>query len=173
MRTTTIHRERTPHALRVLRALSGVLLIGLIPAAAVLLFSADGYRINRLNVQLWYLLSTPEIRAVTSPELYATVWNVLLFAVLFAALALWVPRWWTIAIGAAISTVVELFQWQLGSRQPSLGDVLANTAGTVLGVAVGIGLHRTVSQRGTGADPTQGPSGDGTASERNRAHVAD
>lgn len=147
-----------PRALTTARALSAAALMLLTTGAAVLLLTPNGYGLNRLNVQLWYLLSTPAIRRVTSPELYADMWNVLLFVPIFAAFALWVPRWWIAGLGAALSSAVELYQGQLGSRDSSLTDVLTNTVGALLGTGLGIWVHHRLSARDRAGSVRRGPT---------------
>lgn len=111
--------------------------------AAALLLTRDGWSINRLNVQVWYAVTSPlGLHTVISPELFATIANVVLFVPFFAALALLLPRWWWIAGGVAISGAVELYQLRIGSRDASFEDLAMNTLGTVIGVAAGIWWHR-------------------------------
>lgn len=152
------HPRPHPRALTLARTLSAVTLLLLGAGASALLLTPDGYGLNRLNVRVWYLLSTPGIRRATSPELYATMWNVLLFVPIFAALALWIPRWWITGIGLALSITVELYQGLLGSRDPSPIDVLTNTAGALLGTGLGIWAHRLLSGRGRAGPSPRDPT---------------
>lgn len=153
-------RTRTPRRARpltIIRLLALAVLASYPFALAALLLSPDGYSVNRLNVRVWSVLSTPAIREIASPELYATIWNVLLFIPAFAAMAVWIPRWWLIALGASSSIGVELYQRSLGSRDAALEDVLTNTLGAALGVALGIWIHRRVS-RGPAGSALPAPS---------------
>jgi glycopeptide antibiotics resistance protein len=76
--------------------------------------------------------------------------NVLLFAPLGFLLPLLVPairRWWqTLAVGAGVSLLIELYQlvWP-GVRKASVTDLLMNALGAVLGFAA---LRRTGYRRG-------------------------
>lgn len=76
--------------------------------------------------------------------------NVLLFAPLGFLLPLLVPairRWWqTLAVGAGVSLLIELYQlvWP-GVRKASVTDLLMNALGAVLGFAA---LQRTGYRRG-------------------------
>lgn len=140
--------------LRLARLLALLVILAYPFAAGALLLSSDGWSINRLNVQMWYLFSTPGIRAVTSPELYAAGWNVLLFIPFFAALGLWIPRWWWVPLGIATSAAVEIYQAGLGTRRPEVGDLLTNTTGTIIGVALGIALYHRFRPAPAGRDHT-------------------
>jgi VanZ family protein len=63
--------------------------------------------------------------------------NVLLFTPLGAALFLRTRRvGWSLFLGALLSAAVELTQYHIPGRDPSLGDLLSNTLGTGLGVLV-------------------------------------
>ncbi|HET8654385.1 MAG TPA: VanZ family protein [Longimicrobiaceae bacterium] len=63
--------------------------------------------------------------------------NVLLFTPLGAALFLRTRRvGWSLLFGALLSAGVELTQYHVPGRDPSLGDLLSNTLGTGLGVLV-------------------------------------
>lgn len=51
-------------------------------------------------------------------------------------------RWWWLVLlaGAAVSTAIEAGQWLLlPERTPTPLDVVANTVGTAVGVAIGVG----------------------------------
>lgn len=87
--------------------------------------------VHRLGLPTWLDYSAVEFTA-----------NVLLFAPfgMFAALFLGARRWWIGMLGGfvtscAIETVQALF---LPARTASVDDVIANTAGAVLGVVVGV-----------------------------------
>jgi glycopeptide antibiotics resistance protein len=63
--------------------------------------------------------------------------NAALFLLLGAALSVAGRRAWrTIALGALLSCGVESAQFVIPGRDPSLSDVLFNSLGTALGVAV-------------------------------------
>ncbi|WP_114853274.1 VanZ family protein [Brachybacterium sp. YJGR34] len=157
--------ERLPWPLTVLAA---VVLVGMPIAAGALLLTADGWSVNRANVLVWNAVAgTLGLRGAITPEQFAVVANVLLFVPFFAALALLVPRWWWVVLGAALSAAVELHQGTLGSREASLGDVAANTAGAAIGVALGLGVRRRAlraAAAGPSARTTPGGALDGSAS---------
>ncbi|MEH0110262.1 VanZ family protein [Tersicoccus sp. MR15.9] len=101
---------------------------------------------------------------------YGTVeWlaNVALFVPAGLFLALVLPpraRWWGVAVGAVVSGAIETAQALfLPTRVASLGDVAANTVGTVIGVAVVVLVARvwsaTVSRRHA-STPASRPAGD-------------
>ncbi len=67
--------------------------------------------------------------------------NVVMFVPLgaFAAVALGPHRWWIALIGGpALSIGIETIQaWALPARFATLDDVVANTTGSIIGVALG------------------------------------
>ena len=129
----------TGPATRRLKALAVGVLAPAVPAGAVLLLAPDGWAINRLNVAVWIAVTKPlGLMGTTTPEQFAAVMNVLVFVPVLAALAVLRPTWWWAALAAAGSVLVELYQRGLGTREPDLGDVLANTLGAVLGVGLGL-----------------------------------
>ncbi|WP_347042350.1 VanZ family protein [Brachybacterium nesterenkovii] len=129
----------TGPATRRLKALAVGVLAPAVPAGAALLLAPDGWAINRLNVAVWIAVTKPlGLMGTTTPEQFAAVMNVLVFVPVLAALAVLRPTWWWAALAAAGSVGVELYQMSLGTREPDLGDVLANTLGAVLGVGLGL-----------------------------------
>ena len=96
------------------------------------------YRINLIPFrdQLWALEGRVE-PAVAVTELVA---NVVLFVPLGSALAVRHPsasRWWIAGAAAAISVAVEVAQGIMNTgRLADVTDVLANTAGAVLGASL-------------------------------------
>lgn len=120
------------------RILALILLVLYGSAAAVLLLTPDGWAVNRANVEVWYALTSPfGLQNVITPDMFQAVANIVLFVPAFAALAVLVPTWWWVAVGAVISAGVETYQLVIGSRQASVPDVLMNTLGALIGVAVG------------------------------------
>ena len=88
----------------------------------------------------------PREPAAVALELLA---NVALFTPLGLLVALAVPgaRWWVvIATGLLLSTGIELVQLALPSRVSTVSDVIANTAGTALGLV----LARSTTRAGGG-----------------------
>lgn len=126
-----------------------VLIILLYPlAAGAILLTSDGWAINRLNVRIWITVTKPlGLTGVITPEMFADAMNVLLFIPFFAALAVLVPTWWWILLGAAMSSAVETYQAVIGTRDATVVDVLTNTLGTAVGVAIGRLLARGAAGR--------------------------
>lgn len=171
MRAAAPERRGTARPLPLPARLAAIaVLVAGLAATLGLLLDVDGWSINRANVHAWTLVTgTLGLQRVISPEQFAVVANVVLFVPLFAALALLVPRWWWVLLAAAGSSAVELYQLSLDTRLAQLSDVLANTAGAALGVALGIWLHHRLTRPdaiesavGSGAALSRGP--DGTAS---------
>ena len=94
--------------------------------------------------------------------------NVALYVPLGVLGTLILRRWWLVAmIGVAVSAVVELSQGNfLPERYATAADVVANTAGTLIG-ALGVVAIRGLSGRGTSGD--RAGSG-GRRSRRRRLH---
>lgn len=128
--------------------------------ASVVLLSEDGWGINRANVWVWVRVTGPlRLERVITPEVFSVLANVALFVPYFAALAVLVPRRWWILVGALASVAVELHQSTLPGREASVSDVLANSAGALFGVALGIGVHhRLRSDAGFSPPATSEPT---------------
>lgn len=155
--------EEKPERQRVVRFPSGIrwaalILLMLYPlCAGVLLLTADGWAVNRANVQVWYhVTGFFGVRGQVSPEDFAVLANVLLFIPFFAALAVLRPTWWWVLLGTALSTAVELYQGSLGTRIQDPWDIVTNTLGAALGVLIGLGIRRLVLSggRGVATEPT-------------------
>jgi glycopeptide antibiotics resistance protein len=88
----------------------------------------------------WFGLNTLEFSA-----------NILMFVPLTFALSLLMPfrLWWLpLLIGPALSVVIELTQaFVLSGRVPSVRDVIANSAGAVIGTLIAYWLRRVVRAR--------------------------
>lgn len=166
-------RRRLPRSL-ILAALIVLLVYPL--AAGVLLLTSDGWAVNRANVRIWYTVTgLVGLRGQVSPEGFATFANVVLFVPFFAALAVLRRTWWWVLLGAALSTAVELYQGSLGSRLQDPWDIVTNTLGAALGVALGIWIARravsagadgpiapttrAAAPRGSAHGPAGGPDG--------------
>lgn len=133
---------------RWLIVLALLVLLAVPAAGGVLLLTSDGWAVNRANVAVWQATVVPlGLGGTVSPEDFAVLANVLLFIPVFAALAVLVPSWWWVLAAAAVSGAVELHQLSLGTREASIGDVLANTAGAALGVLLGWAVRRAVLAR--------------------------
>lgn len=132
---------------------AAVIVLVLYPlCAGVILLTADGWAVNRANVQVWYhVTGFFGVRGQVSPEDFAVAANVVLFIPFFAALAVLRPTWWWVLLGTAISTAVELYQGSLGTRIQDPWDIVTNTLGAALGVAAGLGIRRLVLSGGRGA----------------------
>ncbi|MGY5765698.1 VanZ family protein [Brachybacterium sp. DNPG3] len=148
--------------------LAAVALLALYPlGAGTLLLTSDGWGVNRLNVRIWFAVTGAlGVRGHVTPEQFATIANVLLFIPFFAALAVLLPRWWWIILGAAISSAVELYQLVIGSRDATFEDIAMNTLGAAIGTGAGILLRRLLARRVRGpsdlsdtSDPSLGPPG--------------
>lgn len=133
---------RVPSSIRY----SAIIILALYPlCAGVLLLTADGWAVNRANVQIWYYVTGfLGVREHISPESFAVAANVVLFVPFFAALAVLRPTWWWVLVGTVISTSVELYQGSLGTRIQDPWDIVMNTFGAALGVAIGLGIRRSV-----------------------------
>ncbi|MDO5663246.1 MAG: VanZ family protein [Brachybacterium sp.] len=138
--------------LRTARILAVALLLLYVPAAALLVLGPDGWTVNRLNVAVWITVLGPfDLHRFVSPELFAGAMNVLLFVPATAAAVVLRPSWWWILVGAGLGGMIEMYQLMLGSRQASVLDVLANTAGAALGAALGMGALALLT-RGKGSN---------------------
>ncbi len=124
--------------------LAGLLALCLAGVFAMV-FLPIGWWLNRLVVRLYYLGRRLGMPHFVTLEWYDVALNVLLFAVPTALAALLWPRvrpWvWTLAV-LLISAGIELVQYLALPRDASLGDVVANTAGAVVGALVSVVLLR-------------------------------
>jgi glycopeptide antibiotics resistance protein len=114
-------------------AVGAAYLLGLVVVVA----SPWGWELNRLTVDLYVQLryDWPIAPDWVSPEHYGALLNVVLF-VPFGALAVLVtgrPWWWVIPAAALASVAIELAQGRWLARDDSSWDVVANTAGALLG----------------------------------------
>lgn len=82
-------------------------------------------------------------RGIASYQSSAVVLEVVANVVLFVPVGLLVALAWTrlrlwqvVAIGAAMSVVIETAQGVMPSRFPTVSDVIANTLGTFIGAAI-------------------------------------
>lgn len=67
---------------------------------------------------------------------------------LLLTLVLGARRWWIAALaGAAFSVAVELVQWTMPHRVASLLDIVANTAGAVVGALLGATIAALLGAR--------------------------
>ncbi|MFC7361123.1 VanZ family protein [Nocardioides astragali] len=117
----------------VVAAVGAAYLLGLVVVVA----SPWGWELNRLTVDLYVQLryDWPIAPDWVSPEHYGALLNVVLF-VPFGALAVLVtgrPWWWVIPAAALASVAIELAQGRWLARDDSSWDVVANTAGALLG----------------------------------------
>lgn len=150
-----VSQRVSPRVPRGVQCAAGVLLALYPLGAGVLLLTADGWAVNRANVQIWYhVTGLLGVREHVSPEGFAVAANVVLFVPFFAALAMLRPTWWWVLLGAALSTSVELYQGSLGTRIQDPWDIVTNTLGAALGVAAGLAMRRRI---------LSGPAGGATA----------
>lgn len=126
--------------------LAGVILLAIyLGAAAALVLTRNGWSVNRLNVFIWiHTVGDAGLQLPISPEQFAAIANVLLFVPLFFAAALVRRSWWWVIVGSGLSSLIELTQLIRGGRDASIGDVLANTLGATIGLALGVVVHRGV-----------------------------
>lgn len=128
-------------------------LAGYLVGLAILVMWPEGSTVTRANMLVagaFRRLGAPDWM---SPAFWEVVNNVLVCVPAGAlAMVLW-PRsrgWSWILLAATLSLCVELVQWRyLPSRTPSVLDILANTAGAGVGVAIGAQLRgvRTTQRR--------------------------
>lgn len=143
---------------RVLRTIALILLIAYAAAALALLLTPSGWWVNRANVEVWFAVTEPfGLQRTITPDEFQGVANIVLFVPAFAALAVLRPTWWWVALGAGLSACVETYQLVIGTRQASVVDVLMNTLGALIGVAIGRVIIRRararVQGRATGVSP--------------------
>lgn len=136
-----------------LRILGALILLATVVAVGSLLTTADGWGVNRLNVAVWQALLGPVgLTRFITPEAFAALMNIVLFIPIGFALHLLIrTRWWILALAMA-SIAVETYQFSMGTRIASIGDVVTNTLGGAIGVLTG----RAVVQRAlrSGAAPS-------------------
>ncbi|MFK3676436.1 VanZ family protein [Microbacterium sp. NPDC090218] len=81
--------------------------------------------------------------------------NVALFVPVGLLLAFALPRlrlWQLVLIGALMSSVIEAVQGFMPSRFPTISDVIANTAGTLIGGVIALLLVRLSASPARAAD---------------------
>lgn len=135
-----------PAARAVLLGLLGMCMIGL----AAVVFLPIGWWLNRFVVWIYYLGVGIGIPRVITIEAYDTALNALLFAVPTALVCLlWarVPWWVWVAAVALASALIELVQLLALPRDASIGDVLANTAGALIGVGIARLIARGLARK--------------------------
>lgn len=122
-------------------AIAAVYVAGL----ALLVLVPRGWELNRLTVHLYVLFrnDVPLAPDWVLPEHYGVLLNVLLFLPLGALLAVaWATPWWRVALVClTLSVTIEVVQARWLERDGGWPDVVANTAGGLLGV-VAINLAR-------------------------------
>lgn len=139
------------------RRLATPLAVLLAVLLVALLLWPDGHAVNRGVVRLYVFLLDHGMPSSVTPETYAVLLNVVVFAVL-GALGVTLLRWPPVRVALALtafSVAVELVQ-ALPSvdRDPSVLDVACNALGAVGGVVVAsvVGRRR---QGGHGPAPDQ------------------
>lgn len=114
-------------------------------AGVVWVVSADGWQVNRLVVRIWWFLR-PVLPAGTLPEDVDVGLNVAMMLVPALLGTLTFPRvrwWWFVLAGFVASLAIELTQYYwLDSRSAQVADVVANTAGALVGALSGRLLNR-------------------------------
>lgn len=127
------------------RVLAG-LAAAYVVALAVLVGGPWGWALNRLTVRLYVLFryDVPIAPGWALPEHYGVLLNVVLFVPVGALLVVVLGRrwWWATLAAAALSGAIELVQLVFLAREASWGDVVANTAGALVGALVSDLLRR-------------------------------
>ena len=111
---------------------------------AALTLAPVGWSLNRLTVRLYvfFKYDVPIAPTRALPENYGDLLNVLMYVPLAALLAGTRLRWWgALLLCVAGSIGTELVQSSVG-REPEVRDVVANSAGALLGVALNEVLRR-------------------------------
>lgn len=104
-----------------------------------------GWQINRFIVWLFYAGRGIGVPDFVTLEWYDLFLNGLLFAVPVCLAALLWPRvgWWMWPVAAlALSLLIELVQELFLPREFSLGDIAANTVGSLLGAGAAVLTRR-------------------------------
>ena len=118
---------------RVMYAVGAAYLVLLV----VLVTGPWGWELNRFTVWLYvqFRSDVPIAPHGALPEHYGIILNVILFVPLGALLAHLTgrPWWWVTLVACAASAAVELAQWRWLDREGGWVDVLANTAGALVG----------------------------------------
>lgn len=111
----------------------------------------DGEQVRRLLLDVYLVGLHAGMPRVVTPEWYASTLNVLAVVPLGWLGVVALRRRPAVVVGAlaAASVSVELLQaTPLLHRDPSLADVLCNTAGAVVGALLGSALVRRAARRG-------------------------
>lgn len=134
------------------RVVAGLVLAAYAVFVVVLVLWPNGADINRLNVDLYVFFLYRGMPGRVTPEWYAAGLNVVLLAPLTFVGALAADRfgWWVWALGGVLASVaVEVAQATvMSARVASVGDILTNATGAVVGALLGFALRR----RGARAD---------------------
>lgn len=165
-RPDTLFTATQPTELRILRRVtlwSTAVYVVLLALIAFWATSVDGSVHDLLadRLELWRSQGAPEWLRYGAIEFAA---NVLLFVPLGVCMVvlLGARRWWlAIVSGGVLSVAIELTQLLfLPGRSASVRDVLANTAGTALGVTIGLllvyGVARVAARRSAATRATSG-----------------
>lgn len=97
------------------------------------------------TVALW---GVPRAAAAVVFEFVANIALFVPFGVLVVAAWPRLGAWRVVLLGAALSVVIELVQLGLPSRVSTVSDVIANSAGAMLGAVMWVTLARVLGGRG-------------------------
>lgn len=138
--------QRPPRGGRVhVNVWPGSVLVLCLAAGAVLFLWPAGSRLHRLNLDIWLMLRTWGLPDAVGPDHMEFLFNVLVFAGLVILVAWTFPRvawrWWIVA-AVTTSIMIETVQgFVLPDRNMDWVDVVSNSTGAVLGIAVLTGLQ--------------------------------
>jgi glycopeptide antibiotics resistance protein len=134
------------------RALAIVTAVYLLAVAAITLdpLPPDPHRNGLLEALLLVFARTPLLAWVTYDVVEFTA-NILLFVPMGLLLTLLFgrERWWlALALGVAATFTIEFVQLFLPARVSDTRDLLANTLGTIVGIAVALLVTAAAAARG-------------------------
>lgn len=125
----------------------GVVLLTIcyLAGVAALVFTPISWKLNRLTVKIyvwWHY--TAQLPGDPGPETFGFVLNVILFLPLGFVLSVLLRRpLVALLISVAISAGIEAIQLVPDlHRQATVGDLLSNTLGAVIGCALALAFHR-------------------------------
>lgn len=129
----------------------------LVVALLVFLPTSEARRITGIIGWVADLLATLGASREPSAIALEFIANIALFVPFGVLLSIAAPKlpWWSvIAIGCLTSVGIELIQFAIPSRFPTVSDVIANTAGTAIGVGLILWWRRSRRLPGSGRSST-------------------
>ena len=129
------------------RWVAGLLLVAVTAGVLAVLLWPSGTDIRHVQMDTWRWVWTRTGRQTWfTPDLWSGFVNAAIFLVPACAITLLTrTRWWLVALGGVlVSGAVEAYQAVelAGARMASLGDVLINSFGALVGALVGAGVRR-------------------------------